>query len=211
MAKIAFKDFRKYLFDAQYKSNRVVVSVRFSEIMNAILAVGKIAVGIVSLSLFACVNGLYNAGVAFSKHFTLKNDRKSTEQDYCRRVGLIIILTSLIYLVYCVYMVSWDKSNVDYGLIGGLTIATFAFTEIGMAVYGIIKARHTKDITLRVAKRINLVTALIAIVFTESALLGMSGVESAVAYSGWTGTIVGTVSLIIGLQVVFFMSRKVNS
>jgi hypothetical protein len=100
------------------------------------------------------------------------------------------------------------KANVTYDLVTALAIATFTFTEISVSVYGISTARKAKNLTLMAAKRINLVTALISLVLTQSALLGIEGTPNAARYCGWTGLIFGGISAIIGLHMVITQGAK---
>jgi hypothetical protein len=197
-----------YTFGKEHMTVRTIQSAKVSAILNAILALGKIALGIYSLSLFVCISGLYNIGIALAKHTTVKTHNEEEPHKSYKRIGFIILAASVIYMVYCANMAIRGKANVTYDLITALTIATFTFTEIGFAAYGIGAARKSKNLTIIAAKRINLVTALISLVLTQSALLGMSGTENAAKYCGWTGLIFGAVSAVIGLHMVITQGKR---
>jgi hypothetical protein len=203
-----FKQLVDYAWGKEHMTARTIRSTRLSSILNAVLALGKIGLGIYSLSLFVCVSGLYNVGIAFAKHTTVQN--RDTEQQHknYKRIGIIILVTSVVYMIYCANMAIRGKANVTYDLITALTIATFTFTEIGLAAYGMGAARKSKNLTIMAAKRINLVTALISLVLTESALLGLESTPNAANYCGWTGLIAGTVSVVVGLHMVITQGRQ---
>jgi hypothetical protein len=195
------KKLTAYAIGKEHRTIRTVQLTKLSMMLNVVLAIGKIGLGVYSLSLFVCMSGFYNIGIAFAKHEAVK-DRKNSY----RRTGYIILVTSVVYLIYCANMAIRNKANISYDLITALTIATLTFSEIGLAVHGLLHARKSKDLTLMAAKRINLVTALISLVLTQSALLGLETVENAARYCGWTGLIFGGVSAMIGLSMA--VSRK---
>jgi hypothetical protein len=186
---------------------RTIRFARLSAILNAALALGKIGLGVYSLSVFVCVSGFYNVGIAFAKHITIKDHERNEQSKSYIRIGYIILATSAVYMIYCANMVIRGEANITYDLITALAIATFTFTEIGVSIYGILIARRTKSLTFMSVKRINLVSALVSLVLTESALLGIEGVSNAARYCGWTGLICGGISAIIGLSMVILQGR----
>jgi hypothetical protein len=203
-----FKQLVDYAFNKEHMTVRTVQFTKLSAFLNAILAIGKIGLGAYSLALFVCVNGLYNVGIALAKHTAVQGDSEHEQRKHYLRIGVIILVASLVYMVYCVDMVIGERGSFSYDLITALAIATFTFTEIGVAVYGMLKSQEIKNLRLQATKRINLVTALISLVLTQSALLGMSGTENAVKYCGWAGLVFGGVSAIIGISMIIRMKLK---
>jgi hypothetical protein len=163
--------------------------------------------GIYSLSLFVCVGGFYNIGIGAAKYIMVKSRSEKDQRRHYKWVGIIILVSSASYMVYCLNMSIQNKANVTYGIVTSITIATFTFTEIGMAVYGLLSTRKVANLTLAAAKRINLVTALISIVLTQSALLSLNEVENAARYCGLTGIVFGSVSAIAGALMVLRINR----
>jgi predicted membrane channel-forming protein YqfA (hemolysin III family) len=99
-------------------------------------------------------------------------------------------------------MMNGGNSNIKYDTITAIAIATFSFAEIGAAVFGIAKLRQDKVPMLEAVKMTNLVSSLISIVLTQSALLSLDNVENAVKYSGIVGLIFGGVSASIGVYMM---------
>jgi hypothetical protein len=159
--------------------------------------------GIYSLSLFVCVGGFYNIGIGAAKYIMVKSRSEKDQRRHYKWVGIIILVSSASYMVYCLNMSIQNKANVTYGIVTSITIATF----IGMAVYGLLSTRKVANLTLAAAKRINLVTALISIVLTQSALLSLNEVENAARYCGLTGIVFGSVSAIAGALMVLRINR----
>lgn len=200
-----------YAFGKQYMAIRTVKLAKLSMLLNAFIALGKIGVGIYSFSLFLCVGGFYNIGIGLAKYIMVKSHNETEQRRHYKWVGIIILVASAVYMVYCGNMAVQNKANISYSLITGITIATFTFTEIGMAAYGIWAAKKMKNLTLSAAKKINLVTALVSVVLTQSALLGLSGVENAARYCGWVGLLFGGISAIVGLLMILEVRRKKSS
>jgi len=199
-----------YAFGEKYFTARTINFAKLSMLINAIIAIGKIGIGIYSLSLFICVNGFYNVGIMLAKHIAVKGSNEQEQRKYYRYVGLIILVTSTLYMAYCANMAIRGKANVSYDLITALTIATFTFVELGIAVYGISTARKNNDLVLEAIKRTNFVTARISLVLTQAALLGMSEVENAARYCGWTGLLFGGMAVMSGIHMIVYTKREVH-
>jgi hypothetical protein len=198
----------KYILGREYLTERSVQMTRLSRVVNAALALGKIGLGIYSLSLLLCVNGFYNVGIAVAKHIVVKDADERGQLQVYGRVGVTIVLTSALYLAYALNMALYDKGTMHYDLIVSLTIATFTFIEIAIAVQGVIVARQVKNLKVEAIKRTNLVCSLISLVLTESALLSLENVENAAQYCGWTGLIFGGISVAIGVQMIIRARHK---
>jgi hypothetical protein len=202
------KTLMSYAFDKHYMTDRAVNFAKLSMFLNAFIALGKISMGIYSLSLFVCVGGFYNIGIGVAKYVMVKGHAEKDKRRNYKCVGIIILLTSASYMAYCLIMSIRNKANVSYDMIASITIATFTFTEIGLAVRGLLNTRKNANLTLAAAKRISFVTALISIALTQSALLGLSEVENAARYCGWVGLLLGGVSAMVGAQMIMKMHKE---
>jgi divalent metal cation (Fe/Co/Zn/Cd) transporter len=208
--KIKSKQLANYAFAKEHLTARTVRFTQLSAILNACFAIGKIAIGIFSFSFFVCINGFYNVGIALAKHTATRGRFEDlTVKDY-RRVGWIILVTSALYLFYCLNLVIFGKKMAVYDLYTTLAIATISFVEIGVGIYGTLKSRKSKSLTVMAAKRISLVTALISLVLTESALLGLEKTSEVARNCGFTGLIFSGVSLLIGLQMILSKRKQVS-
>ena len=70
---------------------------------NLLLGLGKIASGILSLSVFVCVNGLYTLGMVLARYCALagavRTQDAKKQYGYYRRAGRILIAASLLYML----------------------------------------------------------------------------------------------------------------
>lgn len=207
---------REYNSDRSNRVSWIVNFTRLSILINALFAAGKIAIGIYSLSLFLCVNGLFNIGVSLSKSIPIRgykkgarriggNQKRDIEEEHRRlyQMGAIFIFASVIYLIYCVHMMASGKSNVRYDRIVAITIAAVTFTEIGMATRGFLMIRRSREPLIEGMRLISLATSLISLVLTQTALMSLSQEAGATFYCGLTGVIFGSISAIIGMYLVF--------
>jgi divalent metal cation (Fe/Co/Zn/Cd) transporter len=202
-----------YLDDKQRRNSRIALFAKVSIITNAVISLGKIGMSIYSLSFFLFVNGLYNVGIGAAKFIAVKGYGRKVEKtaqeqtgyrDY-RLVGVVIAMASAAYMAYSLRMIGGGKSNIQYNLITALAIAAFAFAEIGVSVYGVVKIRRDKEPAMEAIKMTNLVASLISIVLTQSALLEINHVDNIARYCGYTGLIFGGLSAAIGIRMAFRM------
>ena len=150
---------------------------------NLLLGLGKIASGILSLSVFVCVNGLYTLGMVLARYCALvgavRTQDAKKQYGYYRRAGMILIAASLLYMLYSGW--SWfHPKAVSYHMYIALAIATFTFTEIGINLYGMLANRKNRTPLLHAIKTINLAASLISLVLTQSAILSFAGGDGAV-------------------------------
>lgn len=129
-------------------SLRMVRFAKASVVANALLAIGKICVGIFTPSLFVCVNALYNVGIGLAKHYCLlgidKSEDDKQQYKYYRIVGVIILLASLVYMIYSVRMFVGHKSSYQYSDDIAVAIAAFTFTEITVNAIGYKSSKNVK-------------------------------------------------------------------
>ncbi|MCL2478657.1 MAG: hypothetical protein FWF22_04090 [Treponema sp.] len=201
--------------------NWTVRFTRLSILINAVFAVGKITMGILSFSLFLCVNGFYNLGISFAKFIPIRGYRKKIyiksrnhqqrdrKEEYrrFRQIGIVILIASVIYLIYCANMMAAGKSNIHYNNPVAIGIAAITFTEIGIAVRGFFTTRKKEEPLLEGIKLINIATSLISLVLTQTALMSLSQSAGVTFYCGLTGVIFGTVSAGIGTYMIIRGSK----
>jgi hypothetical protein len=146
-----------------------------------------------------------------------------SDETAFRLSGLVLIIASGLYLVYCVQMLRGETAFRVYPTkwipIG---IATVSFVEIGMAIRGLVKARKTKTLMMEALKFIALSSALVSLVLTQSALLSLGSqdgqkihtaaqIASDITISascGLLGLIVGGLSALMGVYMLFRYNKQ---
>ena len=179
-------------------------------VTNILLGLGKIGFGLASLSLFICVNGCYTLGMAAARYCaligTVHAKEKHNEYFYYRVAGMIMITSSLLYIIYSIWSI-YDPIQTEYGKITAITIATITFTEIGLNMRGVLKHRKSKYPMLHALKTIGLGTSLISLVLTQSAILSFTGDLQYPAINGFFGTVMGGLAALLGVYMIWRIGK----
>lgn len=168
---------------------------------NILIFIFKILLFFITRSFYFIISSLYNIFVAFAK----KNIY--LQKENYKKVGVYLIVASLWFIFYSIWTILFHKIS-SYHMYVGIAIAAVTFTDIGIAIHGIIKAKN--DERSKVLKMVNLATALISLELTQTAILSFSnpGVDNSF-YNGMFGIGVGVLSLLIGILIIF--KKKVNN
>lgn len=177
---------------------------------NLLLGLGKIASGILSLSVFVCVNGLYTLGMVLARYCALagavRTQDAKKQYGYYRRAGRILIAASLLYMLYSGW--SWFHPKVvSYHMYIALAIATFTFTEIGINLYGMLANRKNRTPLLHAIKTINLAASLVSLVVTQSAILAFADQGYNPAVNALMGMFSGTCAVLLGVFMLWRIER----
>lgn len=136
-----------------------------------------------------------------------KEDIKKETVYYCF-MAIFLLAASLVYSLYMVRLF-FISSGLVYGKIAGITVAAVSFTELFMAVRGLVKSNKLNDMLVSGLKIVNLSAALTALVLTQSALLSFtSGIEIAYSYvTAAFGLCVGLVSSLLSVLMLLKARR----
>lgn len=212
------KKYRHFSFKERTNFNS-----RISMIGNFFIACCKLILGIVTLSLFYCISAFYSVGVGLAKQVYFQGlnasnnelsgennnnfENQKIENKYYKLMAFILLFTSIIYAIYMARLL-FTSSDFEYGLIPAIGIAAISFTELGVAIKGLIKSNKRKDLLLSGLKSISLASACTAIVLTQVALL--STVEGDYSfYNALFGIGVGIFCILISIYM--FIKLKIKA
>lgn len=170
-----------------------------------LFAIGKVLLGIVLQSGFFYITALYSVCVAFAKFFFFEGKaEKGESENSFLKMSICVLLGSL---SYCAYMLRlfFVQSNLNYGMIPSIAIATFAFTELVLTIVGIRKARGLMELGL---KMVNLTSALTAIVLTQVAILSFTNIGDHSKYNAIAGLVFGLICVLIGIIMVCIYAKE---
>jgi len=171
-----------------------------SYIFNFILGIAKILVGLFLHFYSFCISAMYNLMLGFSKY-----KAKKMKSNY---TGLFIILSSLLYISYSVFIII-KHLNAKYHMYIGILIAVVTFTEIGVAIYGIIKNKN--NLKTKVEKQLNLCSAIIALSLTQQALMSFTNPGKDISlYVGIGGIVFSSITIIIGIVIQISLLKEYN-
>ena len=160
-----------------------------SMIFNYCAAAVKILFG-AFFSPIIVVNGLSSLSVASSKTIFFAARKTSlsrkTEQAVFLAMCAVLAAAAIFYIAYMarLFFVSEAYNPAflyfieKYGTIFGVTVATVAFTELTLAILGIVRANKQKNLLGTGLKCVNLASAFTAIVFAQTALLAMNDLSA---------------------------------
>ena len=134
-----------------------------SYLFNFILGIMKIIIGLMLQYYSYCISAMYNLMTGVAK-FNAKSDESKS-------IGYFVILSGVLYITYSIYIIRWHR-NSSYNIYTGILIAAVIFTEIGMAIYGLVKHRHDRKRSTE--KLLNLCTAIISLALTQHAILSFT-------------------------------------
>ena len=192
-------------------ASRTLHLAGISGVCSILLGLGKIVSGVLSLSVFVCINGLYTLGMVLARYCALAGAIRTQDPHqqyvYYRRSGKILIAASLLYISYSAWSFFHPKW-VSYHMYVALAIATFTFTEIGMNLYGMIANRKNRTPLLHAIKTINLAASLVSLVLTQSAILSFAGGESHdPSVNALMGLFSGTCAVLLGIYMLWRIGR----
>ena len=179
-------------------------------IANFVTAAGKVAIGIVSSSFFVLISGAYSAGVGACKQIFYRGAARAADREeewkYYRNIAVGLLLSGFFYGVSMVrYFFSPDV--VRYDTIVGISIAAFAFLDLGLAIAGLVRSGRRKDLLLSGLKTVNFSGALAAIALLSFS--GEEGVSPAVLQGNAAmGILVGAVSCLLALRMLVRFGKR---
>ena len=153
----------------------------------------KIVLAVLSGSWLFLFSAFYNFGIAGAIGAVLKNKREV--------VGWVVILSSVLFGAYSYWMIRKGQTA-QFGMYIAILIAAVTFTDIALAIRGIVRARKNNP-NDRIISLISLATALISLTLTQTAILSfaLSGQDMSV-YNGICGMLFGAVAAVIGVIIV---------
>ncbi len=129
------------------KRYRVITKAVISLIFNLLFAFYNGILGIISVSVIFVVSSVYYLLLSSMRFSVVMLERKNKEQNDRKIsvvIGTLLIILSIIFQAMMFVSMKYETA-VDYGTIPMITIATYTFTKITVAV--ITAARHKNDIT----------------------------------------------------------------
>lgn len=167
---------------------------------------GKLALGVASLSFFTCVHAFYTYGMLAARLCLLKGLTLEPKKQYpcCQKSAIILIGTSALYGVYSVRLLLQAEASFYHPYLA-IGIAAFTFAEIGLNLRGMLAERKNRQPLFHALKTIQLASALIGLVLTQTALLSFACQDPGYDLSranGIMGILMGGIAALLGLWLL---------
>lgn len=195
--------------DQKYRSIRFA---GFSCVSNTLLGLGKLVLGIATLSFFTCVSGFYTLGTVGAKVCAMvgliKEQGRKEQFRYYKLSGVILTIASLLYIAYSV-RVCFVPTTAKYHEVAAICIAAFTCAEMIVNIRGVIKERKNHTPLIHAMKMINLASAAVCVVLTQTALLSfaLEGENPLPWANGVMGIIMGSAATVLGIIMMVHISR----
>ena len=161
----------------------------------------KIIVAGITRSKGLFISSFYNFFVSITKRKALKKDEKSGYKKYSM-IGVLIIIASILFINYSIAVMQLHLTS-SYHMYVALLISAITFTDIVLAIIGIVSAKKQEDLQKEMQKYVNLSTALISLSLTQTAILSFTNVgEDLSKWNGIVGMVFGSLTCIIGMYMV---------
>ena len=191
------------------KAFKIVRSPYTSLVFNFLYAVGNCAVGFLTHSWWFITVGAYYTVLAITRFSVLQVRRKANgnydTELFARRITGILLLV----LSFCIVGVNIMSAVKDRGTafheIVMISIATYTFTKITIAIIGMVKAKCSASPVLKTLRNISLADACVSIyTMQRSMLVSFPGMEAAdiLLLNIFTGTAVWIIVLLIGINLI---------
>ena len=176
---------------------------------NVAYALGNCIIGFLAHSWWFITVGANYTVLAITRFSVLQVQRKASgnydTELFARRITGIL----LVVLSFCIVGVNIMSAVKDRGTAFHknvmITIATYTFTKITIAIIGMVKARRSASPVLKTLRNISLADACVSIyTMQRSMLVSFPGMEAAeiLLLNIFTGTAVWIVVLLLGINLI---------
>ncbi|MBQ1948345.1 MAG: hypothetical protein II359_07010, partial [Clostridia bacterium] len=191
------------------KAFRLVRSPYTSLACNVAYAIGNCLIGFLSYSWWFITVGAYYTVLAITRFSVLQVKRKAkgsydTELFARRITGILLVVLSVCIVGVNILSAVKDRGTAFHEIVM-ITIATYTFTKIAIAVIGMVKAKRSASPVSKTLCNISLADACVSVyTMQRSMVVSFSGLESGdiLLLNIFTGTVVWIVVLLLGINLI---------
>lgn len=177
--------------------------------INFAYAIGNCVIGFLSHSWWFITVGAYYAVLTTTRFSVLQIKRKAdgdlgTELFAGKITGILLIALSLCIVGVNILSALKDRGTVFHEIIM-ITIATYTFTKITLAIVGMVQTRHNSSPVTRTLRNISLADACVSVyTMQRSMLVSFPGMEAEEIqlFNILTGTAVWLTVLLLGINLI---------
>ena len=177
--------------------------------LNFAYALGNCTVGFLAHSWWFITVGAYYAVLATTRFSVLQIRRKAKgnydTEFFARRItGILLVVLSLCILGVTILSALKERGTAFHEILM-ITIATYTFTKITIAIVGMVQARNTASPVIKTLRNIALADACASIyTMQRSMLVSFPGMEEAEIriFNILTGTAVCIIVLFLGINLI---------
>ena len=180
-----------------------------SLLINFLYAAGNCILGFFTHSWWFIAVGAYYAVLAVSRFSVLQIGRMSkgnyeTELFVKRITGILLVALSICIMGVTILSAVKDRGRKFHEIIM-ITIATYTFTKITLAIINMVNSRHTISSVIKTLRNISLADACVSIFTMQRSMLvtfpGLKPVDIQI-FNILTGTAVWFIVLLLGINLI---------
>ena len=187
----------------------LIASPYTSLTFNAMYALGNCIIGFLSHSWWFITVGAYYAVLTVTRYSVLQVKRKASgnydTELFARRItGILLVVLSFCIVGVNILSAIKDRGTAYHEIVM-ITIATYTFTKITIAIIGMVKAKHFASPVLKTLRNISLSDACVSIyTMQRSMLVSFPGMEAGeiIVLNIFTGTAVWLIVLLLGINLI---------
>ena len=191
------------------KALKFIRSPYISLVFNFIYALGNCIIGFLAHSWWFITVGAYYVVLTITRYSVLQVKRKANgdydAEFFARRVtGVLLVIVSFCIVGVNIMSAVKDRGTAFHEIIM-ITIATYTFTKIIIAIIGMLKANRSVSPTLKILRNISLSDACVSIyTMQRSMLVSFPGMEAneIQLFNILTGTAVWFIVLMLGINLI---------
>lgn len=177
--------------------------------LNFVYAVENCAVGFLSGSWWFIAVGAYYAVLTTTRFSVVQIKRKAKgnydTELFARRITGILLVVLSVCIVGVNILAAVKERGTAFHTIIMITIATYTFTKITIAIVGMVKAKHAGSPVLKTLRNISLADACVSIYTMQRSMLqsfpGLTTGEIQL-FNILTGTAVWLIVLFLGINLI---------
>ncbi len=176
---------------------------------NFVYALGNCVIGFLTHSWWFITVGAYYTVLATTRFSVLQVRRKAdgnySTELFARKITGILLLVLSFCIVGVNILSAITERGTDFHEIVMITIATYTFTKITIAIIGMVKTKHTASPVLKTLRNISLADACVSIyTMQRSMLVSFPGMvaKNVLLLNILTGTAVWIVILFLGINLI---------
>ena len=180
-----------------------------SLLLNFVYAVYNCAIGFLTHAWWFITVGAYYAVLTVTRYCVLQIKRKangnSDAELFARRMtGILLVVLSFCIIGMNVLSAIKDQGTAFHKIIM-ITIATYTFAKITIAIVGMVKAKHSASSAVKTLRNIALSDACVSVcTMQRSMLVSFPGMDAGqiLALNIFTGTAVWMIVLLLGINLI---------
>lgn len=167
-----------------------------------VMTMGKIIFGVFT-DIILCAVGAFNLMLLIAKLGCVIGIRKNkTFNNRNTFTAIFLFFGGLLYSVYMSLNLLLDIPQDGYSMVTAIIIATISFTELAIAIYGLIRTKE-KGHYYRNIKIISFASSLIAIMTAQIAILSFTNETDVSHFNSYSGIAVGGITMLLAIYVYF--------